>query len=696
METRAIQTPPFETAEFLRQLCSSEPFLEVRYIHHDRKAAKTVDQRFYSSISELDWAEVNKRNEKGFNAYFGPGRRVGRDGSKDGVSEILAIWADLDAKDFNPKDLSTGVLLAMDRVHTLPVDRWPSVVVESGNGYHLYWLLREPLNTTTRAGRERAEAIMRGLAKHLGGDHTHDIGRVMRLPGSLNVKDPGDPKPCKIVMANYDRRFSPNDFEHWAIYETKAAPKETELGVGGPALYIEGLRISPEMKALVVGGGPSTYKSRSEADQAVITALLNGSHTAGEIREVFSNLSWRIGERYRQVDQGNPYLDRCISAAAAFIAANPSTICDNGRTEAARSTATAETKEEKWLTHPISHLAKTTTESRRFLVDSLFAENKFGFLGGLPKVLKSWLALEIARCVASGTDLFGHFQVARPAKVMFIEEEDDEMTLRERLSALSKGADAPLPPDENFRYATMTGLRIDPSNSSVNPQFGLLQSDIDRIRPDLLIVDNLNRVHTGDENLQKDMTRVMQVFEAIRRQYGCAILIVHHHSKPSKEKRGRRGIESLRGSSVLPSWDENGLNIMSRDREDTLRIEPSGKFKPLKPFMIRLESIPEGERGGGGLRFIYVGDTSAVKKSDPKEKVYRAIVDALAADPSDLEARTKSGLAKHLNMAESTVRSHLTALEGDGRLESTNDKIDGKGQARDIYTPTKERATNHA
>jgi len=58
----------------------------------------------------------------------------------------------------------------------------PSFIVFSGGGYQAFWKLAEPTTDL-----DRVERINRQLAADLGGDNCHNIDRIMRLPGTINL-----------------------------------------------------------------------------------------------------------------------------------------------------------------------------------------------------------------------------------------------------------------------------------------------------------------------------------------------------------------------------------------------------------------------------------------------------------------------------------------------------------------------------
>ncbi|MBI1382631.1 MAG: hypothetical protein GC161_16260 [Planctomycetaceae bacterium] len=67
----------------------------------------------------------------------------------------------------------------------------PTVIVDSGNGGQAFWRLRVPFQIAeaTEAAADDAGLWNRHLGNLLGGDATHNVDRVMRLPGTVNWPD---------------------------------------------------------------------------------------------------------------------------------------------------------------------------------------------------------------------------------------------------------------------------------------------------------------------------------------------------------------------------------------------------------------------------------------------------------------------------------------------------------------------------
>jgi hypothetical protein len=126
--------------------------------------------------------------------------------NKDNVRETVCLHCDVDFKNLDCDEPT--IRAALDRLPTPP-----SIVVRSGNGLHLYWLLREPIDTQRLL--ERIEAALRKLADVVGGDGAVcHVAALMRLPGTHNTKK-GDFREVKIERLDSDVRYELEDLEDW-------------------------------------------------------------------------------------------------------------------------------------------------------------------------------------------------------------------------------------------------------------------------------------------------------------------------------------------------------------------------------------------------------------------------------------------------------------------------------------------------
>lgn len=98
------------------------------------------------------------------------------------IAAVNCLFAEFDLKDFGGD---------RDQLHAHLAQLQPraSVVVDSGGGYHLYWLLNEPFILDSDEKRLQAIEQQAGWVEHVGADPaSKDLARVLRVPGTRNIK----------------------------------------------------------------------------------------------------------------------------------------------------------------------------------------------------------------------------------------------------------------------------------------------------------------------------------------------------------------------------------------------------------------------------------------------------------------------------------------------------------------------------
>jgi archaellum biogenesis ATPase FlaH len=133
------------------------------------------------------------------NLCFGVATRNGQGGGKANIVNFPSVWADVDFKD-TPREI------AVQKLKDFPFK--PSIIVKSGGGVHLYWLLKEPAE---KSDISAIEDVNHRIATALGGDHNScDAARVLRVPGTKNRKyKPA--RPCEVTQRN-DFYYNLDDF----------------------------------------------------------------------------------------------------------------------------------------------------------------------------------------------------------------------------------------------------------------------------------------------------------------------------------------------------------------------------------------------------------------------------------------------------------------------------------------------------
>lgn len=167
------------------------------------------------------WADLEKHMARleahaKWQPFFGVAPRIEpTHGRADNCACITAVVADIDFK-------RIGEEAAAEAIAAHPFS--PSIVVNTGGGFHCYWLLTEPLFDTERAVR----LLSAWGATVPESDAVFDLPRVLRLPGSLNRKyDP--PRRAVIEVFEPERRYTVEELEEEAA---KVAPEVAHEGGG--------------------------------------------------------------------------------------------------------------------------------------------------------------------------------------------------------------------------------------------------------------------------------------------------------------------------------------------------------------------------------------------------------------------------------------------------------------------------------
>lgn len=127
-------------------------------------------------------------------------------GAADDVIGISCLWADIDIA--GPGHTATNLPANQTTAITIlnNITPSPSIIVHSGGGLHVYWLL-SPWRFVDQADRARAAQLSKAWQDHVRaefGKHGHqldscgDLARILRVPGTFNHKNNAK-APVRII-----------------------------------------------------------------------------------------------------------------------------------------------------------------------------------------------------------------------------------------------------------------------------------------------------------------------------------------------------------------------------------------------------------------------------------------------------------------------------------------------------------------
>jgi len=234
------------------------------------------------------------------------------------IAAINCVFADIDDKDFNSSATE----------HIKSIDPRPSVIISSGSGFHLYWLLDEPFILDSNFKVEIARSLQEQWAPYVGGDKAvHDLARILRLPGTYNYKH-DTPQPVNIRYLNLQRtytieqlnEFLPEEYEHSASDdsdEPKIPKTKSPNNLSLQALVdkAQAAKDGSTFTSLWRGSTGSKYASTSEGDLALCALL--AFWTGGDYYKI--DRLFRLSGRYREKWEREDYRRGTILKALGQI-----------------------------------------------------------------------------------------------------------------------------------------------------------------------------------------------------------------------------------------------------------------------------------------------------------------------------------------------------------------------------------------
>lgn len=282
-------------------------FGEVRRIRGGQVEQEWFEPWDLFSMMDLN-AWIARSDKAKYDVYYGVLPRTGRGGTADHVVDAVnVVWADIDAKAMpGERGIIDGKQEAWIRLTRM--DTPPTIIVDSGNGYHGYWMLREPI-----AWRQ-AEAIMRGIADEIGADRVYDKPRILRVPGTHNHKDPENPIPVRLVKFDTTRLVTPGSLGDY---------RDRGLEIMEPARPMSVTSEYDDGTAYQGGGGVlpgwmwtdrinvATPKGqRSEAAFGTLIWLAKYGQSDQQIKDIFTNAPDGVGAKFWE--KGGPTSPRAM------------------------------------------------------------------------------------------------------------------------------------------------------------------------------------------------------------------------------------------------------------------------------------------------------------------------------------------------------------------------------------------------
>lgn len=536
----------------------------------------------------------------------------------------FVCWADIDI------DLTLGEI--RQRLGDVPA----AIVATGGPGRHHAYVPLDMLYSPEDI--ERGNIALRSL---LEADAAQSPSHLLAIPGTFNhkYKKAGAPPEVKIVTTPKDQEsISVEDLVvHCGQLATRSRHQPNTTAVAPESQELPGY-------ILDVLNEPPGPKRGGQAYHTVM-ALMEDGRSDEEIRfyardvpAIVEKFEGRVEQQIdKLINKGRRRHDHSGENCAQARCQNLPDWMDNfGR--------------------PIPYqppigLADFLSQDIRtdWLIDGLVPHRTSGMIAGPSKSFKSFLGLDLALSVASGTSFLGRFRVGRTGPVLVYLNEGSMAMHIERLRRLQQAHelredDAPI------------HLRTNTASCDSISFLPTLERDLARVEPMLVILDPWYGFH----GTKTDVTNLMAEGALLRQverpciDAGATLFIANHFAKNAKTPR-LTSITQSGGAEWCDSWI---LSCITNDSGSDASLD-----------------VRFGGRGSGGEQKFVVHARGGMRAGvdrpfrwdvrTPSDNFRQAILEVLKDNP---EGVGKTAIRRAVTGQNERIDSALTELEAEGRL----------------------------
>jgi AAA domain len=295
---------------------------------------------------------------------------------------------------------------------------------------------------------------------------------------------------------------------------------------------------------------------------------------------------------------------------------------------------------------PLKDLMSIEFPEQEYIVSRLIPESSITIFSGYSRSFKTYVLLQTAISIASGTPLFGQFQTYKSG-VLMIDEENGERLLQKRLNQLGASSDLPI------YFTPKQGFFLD--DISINNVIdSCISNDIK-----LVIIDSLIRVHGSDENSAREMAKVFRQLRKFTEQ-GISVLVTQHNRKQGAFNGGAGN--EMRGSGDILAAVDSHIGITRKEKWYLYFDQTKQRYDiELDPFQVKVEASETT------FSFEYLGTVKP--RSDKSQEIFEGVSNLLASSAQLSQKDILSGLSG-LGLAtnEHKVRDLLARWVSEGVL----------------------------
>ena len=235
----------------------------------------------------------------------------------------------------------------------------------------------------------------------------------------------------------------------------------------------------------------------------------------------------------------------------------------------------------------------------KWVVDDYIEADSLAQVFGDPGGGKSFVAIDLACCVATGKPWHGHD--VKQGSVFYIAGEGHNGLAR-RLKAWQIGNGTSLAGVPLYKSHRAAQLYDATEAAVVAESIKQLSAEANCI-PSMIVIDTLARNHGGDENSTQDMNAFIQHLDVYLRQpWKCCVMVVHHSGVADKDRsRGSTALKGALDAEYKCQLDSGTKTIAFESKKMKDAEMPSPKN-----FQITQVDLPINNKNGMPVRGAYL------------------------------------------------------------------------------------------
>lgn len=335
---------------------------------------------------------------------------------------------------------------------------------------------------------------------------------------------------------------------------TNKTERTTNLASGG---FIQGNRND----GLTSMAGYMRRGGMAEAE--ILSAVVVANETRCEIPLPASEIRQIVQSVCRYEPETDIASDTALGSAAADVLLAPD-----------------EPPQDYYLTRATSFLSQPSPIS--WLVKGWIPAQSTGMIFGEPGVGKTFVMLDIACCIATGTEWHGKRITA--GTVVYLAGEGN-FGLRQRIASWAKAHDV-----TNLDNLLISNKAIDMDSPGAAAQILGAVHALTSAPVALVVIDTLNNHMAGDENSAKDTRAMLNACNVVGAALSSTIMLVHHVGHSADKVRAR-------GSSAWRAAVDASIAVMrSKDDESVIEVSCTKMKDAAEPAIMhgKLETVDLG------------------------------------------------------------------------------------------------------